>query len=148
MKLRTGLLLLGVCAGALLLSGCAMGFNRDWRAAEKGPGDGIQGRWKGEWLSEHNGHHGELKAVVTKTSPTTYRAHYYAKYLKILHYTYVATLTGQDADTNGIVHLEGEAKLPKLAGGVYTYKATSTPQKFESTYNSKYDHGHYEMARP
>jgi hypothetical protein len=96
---------------------------------------------------EKNNHHGSLRAVITQTSTNTYRAHYRAKYMKILHFTYVATLnsTGQ---SNNIVTLEGSSNLGKLAGGIYTYKATATPTEFKSTYKSKYDHGHYEMTRP
>ena len=126
-----------------LMSGCSS-FHKDWKAA--GPARGIEGRWAGEWRSEKNGHHGALKAVVTQTSTNIYRAHYRATYKTILHFSYVATLNG--VETNGVVRLQGQADLGKLAGGVYTYKGTATPVEFKSSYDSKYDHGNYEMRRP
>jgi hypothetical protein len=130
-----------------LFTGCSS-FNKEWKAAGKSatPPRGIEGRWAGEWRSEKNSHHGALKAVITQTSPTTYRAHYRATYKKILHFSYVATLNG--SRSNNVVTLEGQSDLGKLAGGIYTYKATATPTEFRSTYKSKYDHGHYELRRP
>jgi hypothetical protein len=130
---------------ALFLTGCSS-FQKEWKTALKQPQSGINGAWQGEWRSEKNGHHGSLKCVVTQSSPTTFRAHFRAKYMKILQFTYAATLTGQE--TNGAVRLEGSANLGKLAGGIYTYEGTVTPTEFRSTYKSKYDHGHYEMTRP
>src|ERR1051326_2514748 len=48
--LSIGLLVLG-----LLLGGCST-FNRDWKAAAAAttPGDDVQGRWLGRWLSDVN----------------------------------------------------------------------------------------------
>jgi hypothetical protein len=129
------------------MTGCSS-FNKEWRAAAKttpAP-NSIEGRWAGEWRSEQNGHHGKLRAVITQTSPTTYRAHYKATYKTILHFSYVATLHG--AETNGVTKLSGEADLGKLAGGIYKYEAAATPTEFRSTYTSKYDHGDYELTRP
>lgn len=129
------------------LTGCSS-FNKEWKAAIKSApaASGIEGAWAGEWRSAKNNHHGSLHAVVTQSSPNTYRAHYRAKYLKILRFTYVATLHG--TQTNNVVTLEGNSNLGKLAGGVYTYKATATPSEFKSTYKSKHDHGYYRMSRP
>lgn len=110
------------------------------------PTDSINGPWAGNWKSDVNGHHGSLKCVVTKTSETTYRAHYRAHFLKIFRYTYAATLSGHE--TNGVVTLQGEADLGKLAGGVYKYEGNATPSEFRSSYSSKHDHGNYQMTRP
>ena len=128
----------------LTLTGCST-FNKEWKAAANTPARGIEGPWSGEWRSEKNNHHGSLRAVISKTSPTAYRAHYRAKFMKIFRFTYVATLHG--TETNNVVTLEGESNLGKLAGGIYTYKGTATPTEFRSTYKSKYDYGHYEMTR-
>jgi hypothetical protein len=128
-----------------LLTGCSS-FHKEWKqAATDTAPKGIEGRWEGEWRSDKNGHHGALRCVVTQTSPTTYRAHYHAKYFKILRFAYVATLNG--TETNGVVALQGEANLGKLAGGVYKYNGTATPTEFRSSYESKYDHGNYQMGR-
>ena len=128
------------------LTGCSS-FHKEWKAATKAPipTDSINGPWIGEWKSA-NGHHGSLKCVVTKASDTTYRAHYRARFLKIFRYTYAATLNGRE--TNGVVTLQGEADLGKLAGGVYKYEGTATPGEFKSSYSSKHDHGNYQLARP
>jgi hypothetical protein len=136
-----------VIVGGLILSGCST-FNKEWQAAVKGPAPkaSIEGTWQGEWRSEKNGHHGLLRCVVTKSSETAYRAHFRAKYFKVLRYTYAATLNG--VETNGVVRLKGESNLGKLAGGVYGYDGTATPTEFRSSYSSKYDHGFYEMKRP
>jgi len=131
---------------ALLFTGCST-FNKEWSAATKQAAHtGVNGPWEGEWRSEKNGHHGSLRCVLTQTSPTEFRAHYRAKYMKILRFTYVATLTGRE--TNGAVALQGSSNLGKLAGGVYSYDAVVTPESFKSSYNSKYDHGNYTMSRP
>lgn len=128
------------------MTGCSS-FHKEWTAASKVTSHtGIDGAWQGEWLSEHNGHHGSLKCVVTQTSPTTFRAHFRAKYMKVLRFTYVATLTGEE--TNGVVKLSGSADLGKMAGGVYTYEGSASPTEFRSNYKCKWDHGHYEMGRP
>src|SRR5215203_5883361 len=87
-------------------TGCSS-FNKEWQAAIKTPTpNNIEGAWVGEWRSEKNNHHGALRAVITQTSTNTYRAHYRAKYMKILRFTYVATLHG--TETNKVVTLEGE----------------------------------------
>jgi hypothetical protein len=133
----------------LTLTGCST-FHKEWKAASNPPSS-IEGRWSGQWRSEKNNHHGSLRAIITQTSPDTYRAHYRAKYMKILRFTYIATLHATEPNTNKtqqLITLQGQANLGKLAGGIYTYKATASPTQFRSTYKSKYDHGHYEMIRP
>lgn len=137
-----------ICAAAVALSltGCSS-FHKEWKAASKAPiPSGVNGLWEGEWRSEKNGHHGSLRCILEQTSPATFRAHFRAKYMKVLRYTYVATLTGQE--TNGVIHLKGSADLGKLAGGVYTYESTVTPAEFDSTYACKWDNGGYRMTRP
>lgn len=130
-----------------LLCGCST-FKKEWKAAGKNPAPagGIEGRWEGEWRSDKNGHHGLLRCVVSQSSSNSYRAHFYAKFFKILHYTYVANLNG--SETNGVVTLAGEANLGKLAGGVYTYKGLATDTNFQATYECKWDHGKFQMGRP
>lgn len=134
------------CFALALLTGCSS-FHKEWKAATRAPiPAGVNGPWQGEWRSDKNGHHGSLRCVLTQTSPTTFQAHFHAKYMKVLRYTYLATLTGRE--TNGVVQLEGSADLGKFAGGVYTYKSTVTPAQFDSSYECKWDHGKYQMRRP
>ena len=133
------------CA-ALLLTGCSS-FNKEWKAATQATSHaGVDGPWQGEWRSDKNNHHGELRCVLTQTSPTSFRAHYRAKFFKIFRYTYAATLNGRE--TNGVVALQGSADLGKLAGGVYTYEGMVTTNSFTSSYKSRHDHGKYVMSRP
>lgn len=137
-----------ICGAALALSltGCSS-FHKEWKAASAAPiPPGVNGPWEGEWRSEKNGHHGSLKCILTQTSPTTFRAHFRARYMKVLRYTYAATLTGEE--TNGVVHLKGTTDLGKLAGGIYTYDSKITPAEFESTYSCNWDRGRYRMTRP
>jgi hypothetical protein len=139
---------IGLGVLALIVSTGCSSFHKEWKAATKAPvpANSIDGPWTGEWRSERNGHHGKLRCVMTKTSDTTYRAHFRANFFKICRFTYAATLTGRE--TNGVVALQGEANLGKLAGGVYKYEGRVTPTEFQSTYASKHDHGNYQMSRP
>ena len=147
MKAKKAVFVLLATVGLVGLTGCSS-FHKEWKAAMKGPAptNSINGPWIGDWKSDANGHHGSLKCVVTKTSDTTYRAHYRAHFWKILWYSYAATLNGNEK--NGVVVLQGEADLGNLAGGVYKYEGTATPIEFRSSYSSKYDHGNYQMTRP
>lgn len=136
-----------VCLGvAAAFTGCSS-FHKEWKAATRQPipQNSIEGPWAGEWRSDANGHHGSLRCVVTKKSDSTYRAHYRAHFMKVFRYTYAATLHG--TEENGMVRLQGEADLGKLAGGVYKYEGTATPTDLHSTYASKHDHGNYQMQR-
>jgi hypothetical protein len=144
--MKRGALVLAVAA-MFAASGCSS-FHKEWKAAMNSatPPSAIEGPWAGQWHSDANGHHGSLRCVLTKTSDATYRAHFRAHYKKILRFTYVATLNGHE--TNGAVKLEGEANLPKWAGGAYKYEGTASATDFHSSYTSKYDHGDYQLTRP
>src|SRR5207253_4755165 len=120
---------LWICVAVMgALCGCSS-FNREWKTAVKAPvpANSIEGAWKGEWRSDKNGHHGELRCVIRRDQdviidpPTAarYRAHFRARYWKVLRFTYSATLEGMK--TNSVVELQGETDLGKLAGGVYRY---------------------------
>jgi hypothetical protein len=132
---------------ALFTGGCSS-FRNEWNAAAKQPpalGE-ITGRWQGTWQSDENGHHGKLKCVVSKVDDSHYHVSYYATYKSILHFSYVASLQAEKKDSELI--FKGDADLGALAGGVYTYEGRANPTNFFSTYNCKYDHGTYQLARP
>ncbi len=119
-------------------------FDREWREYRPPAGDkGIQGRWLGEWISEENGHRGELKCVLTKIATDKYNAHFYAVFAKMLRVCYSVQLHGGQAGEK--VELEGEADLGRLAGGVYHYKGHATPSEFQCAYRCAYDHGAFQM---
>jgi hypothetical protein len=134
----------------LCFSSCSIGFNRDWtRAAATNataPAS-LEGAWKGTWISEVNGHHGQLRAVVTaipgKTPPSDYDFRYHATYKTILSGSYT---TRHHVDAKGA--LSGSQDLGSLVGGVFTYEGKVTPTEFRATYKSSSDHGLFEMKRP
>jgi hypothetical protein len=134
----------------LLCGGCS--FSRAWNQAGRTPppADSIEGRWEGRWLSEHNGHTGRLRCVLTRsgdrTSTNTYTAHFRATYWKIFWYSYKAEFPFEPRE--GVWHFQGDENLGWLAGGIYHYEGRVSPTNFHSTYRSKYDHGTFEMCRP
>lgn len=140
-----------LCLGSLLLtaSGCS-GFHRAWKVeqsqAQATTSEALTGAWEGTWLSDANGHHGRLRALITQNPDGTYHAWYHAKYKRILSFAYSVDMEVH-AITGGHT-FKGEANLGRLAGGVYTYEGTATNGIYNATYDSKYDHGVFKMERP
>ena len=128
-------------------TGCST-FNRDWKAAAVSPdsANGIEGRWLGTWLSEVNGHTGQLRCLISKQTAGRYQARFHAKYRKILSFGYTVELSA--TETGGTNIFQGYADLGWYAGGEYHYEGRATPARFSSTYSSKADHGTFEMTRP
>jgi hypothetical protein len=133
--------------GLLLFGGCTT-FNHAWTKAAKEPfsPNSLLGCWEGTWLSDVNGHNGNLRCVVTLRDDGTYSARFHATYQKVLGFGYKVPLKA--ADTNGVFHFSGEADLGWWAGGVYNYEGYAQDTKFFSTYRCKYDHGTFQMMRP
>ena len=131
---------------AIMLAGCSS-FHRDWKRAGLEPQgtNQVAGRWEGFWMSDHNGHNGKLRCLITQTGEHTYNARYHAKYRKILGFGYTVPLKVQRS--NEVYHFAGEADLGKLAGGVYRYNGTMAGTNFHSTYRSRYDYGYFRMNR-
>jgi hypothetical protein len=133
----------------LLTAGCSS-FNRDWKAAASmpvQPGD-LQGRWQGRWISEVNGHNGDLRCIATKTGNEngTYRARFRATYAGTIKFGYTVPLQAEQKD--GAYVFTGDADLGWLKGGVYHYEGHADGMNFFSTYRCKYDHGTFQMGRP
>jgi hypothetical protein len=130
-----------------LVAGCSS-FNRRWRDALEMPipQSDISGPWEGRWISEVNGHNDRLRCVITPGVSNELDAHFHANYRRIFHFGYTVPLAVRNTGTN--FTFSGEADLGKLAGGAYSYEGYATPTNFFSTYNSKYDHGRFEMSRP
>ena len=129
------------------MTGCST-FNQAWK--KNGPAlsstNDMSGRWVGVWKSAPSGHTDKLKCIMTKEDETHYKAWFHAKYRKIFTFEYTVNLT---ANKNGDeFKFEGEANLGKLAGGVYHYLGTATPEDLKATYSCKYDHGVFELQRP
>ena len=142
----SSILIGGALLLALLSSGCS--FNRAWNAAATTPvpANDIQGRWQGTWVSEANAHTGRLRCVITQQEDGKFQAHYHATYRKILGYSYAVTLDA--TQTNGVFKFSGDADLGWYAGGIYHYEGKANPTNFYSTYQSKYDHGIFQLSRP
>lgn len=119
-------------------------FDRQWREYRPAAGaKDVQGRWQGEWISEANGHRGELKCILTLTAPGQYNAVFHAVFAKALRVCYTAPLHARRAGEK--VELEGETDIGRLAGGIYHYKGEATPEEFKCTYRNAYDHGIFTM---
>ncbi len=138
--------MLAIALLALITCGCSS-FNREWRQAEKTPValGSLAGRWEGHWLSDVNGHNGNLRCLITRSNEHEYAARFRATYWRVLRFSYTVPLQVEPHD--GGWRLRGEADLGRTAGGVYRYAGTATPTNFHSTYDSKYDHGIFEMKR-
>jgi hypothetical protein len=135
------LVLLSVCAGCC-------GFTREWNRVASQPRwtNEMAGRWTGEWRSEQNGHHGKLRCIITPHASEAYMARFHARFWKVFTATYLVPLNA--TNVNGEYRFSGSANLGGLGGGTYTYDGVATATHFHSTYQSRHDHGIFEMTRP
>lgn len=136
-------LMLAMCG---LLTGCC--FERQWQAAKSYayPEQELAGCWEGTWQSDYNGHHGGLRAIITKQGDGYYDAHFHATYAVVIPYEFQLPLLVTD-DGRAYV-LEGEADLGWLAGGLYTYNGTATATDFAASYCAENnDHGTFTMTK-
>jgi len=129
------------------LTGCSS-FNRDYKKAllAGAPRNSIEGPWVGTWLSGKNGHHGELRGIITQRDDQMYHTRFKATFWKIFTYTSEADFEMQPH--NDGYEFFGTKKLGWLAGGEYTYEGRVNPERFYSTYQNKWDQGTFEMERP
>jgi len=150
-------------AAILMLSSCSAGFNREWRRAlADGGGTGrheFTGAWQGTWRSEVNGHHGDLRCIVSLVgrdgsaegsdphrAGQTARFHYHATFMKSLSATY--DVTHQVFRTKDGFTFSGDQELSGMGGGLYHYEGRGTPEHFSATFRSAADHGVFELKRP
>lgn len=145
-RLLLALALLGLAP----LSGCAVitGFNRDWHdTIDQGACDDLSGCWEGEWVSCGTGHHGSLKAVITRQCgcSNVYTARFHATFLKVIPFEYTIPLTAVVED--GVTHFRGSARLSKLAGGTYRTTGTADGCRFHARYCADKDHGTFTLTR-
>ncbi len=131
----------------LLTCGCSS-FNRDWRSAARPPAEmnSMEGRWEGKWKSDVNGHSGRLLCVVSRKENGSHTARFRATYMRVLRFSYAVSLRSEHLGGNW--HFSGDENLGKLAGGEYHYEGSVTATDFNASYQSKYDHGLFEMKRP
>ena len=133
---------------AIIFTGCST-FEQDWRhsvlQAPAKAGSPV-GPWKGTWLSQKNGHTGELRCIVTQLTPDTYEYRFKATYWKLFRYSYNVNLLTTCKE--GTCTFKGTEDLGFLAGGLYSYEGVINDTNFNSTYSCKFDHGTFQMSRP
>src|SRR5438034_8120352 len=97
-------------------------FDQLWLQSQAGgnSAESLFARWQGEWISEANGHHGELRSLLDHKNPTQLEARFCATYARWLRVSYAVFL--EVKEHNGSLRLKGEADLGMLAGGVYEYE--------------------------
>jgi hypothetical protein len=122
-------------------------FHREWKRYQTSTAqsDGIAGRWTGEWISEHSGHRGELKCVLTPVSAHAYRASFYATFSRYFAVGYVTDLKAEQTDAR--TSLKGEEDLGAMAGGTYRCEGEVVGAEFNCRYSCKYDHGVFRLGR-
>ena len=129
-----------------LLSGCST-FERDWEAMTQtaAPTSGMEGRWKGVWVSEANSHNGGLRCIITREEDDSLLACYHATYGGFFTFEYDMLMEVRaDGET---YRFSAEADLGWLAGRRYVYDGTVVGDEFHSTYKSSGDHGRFQMQR-
>lgn len=131
----------------LALTGCSS-FNRDYKQAllKGAPKDGVEGPWVGAWLSDKNGHNGELRGLITKLEGDIYHTRFKARYWKF--FTYTSEVEFEMQPHHDGFEFFGVKRLGWLAGGEYTYEGRVSPKEFFSTYQNKWDRGTFQMDRP
>jgi hypothetical protein len=142
---------------SLIGGGCG-GFDRAWRAAaiEDTSQSALTGRWQGTWQSDQTGHRDELRCLIRAGTNGAYQARFHARYRKWVRLSFGYTLAlqadpvepGAAATEDNTIHFRGGADLGWLAGGVYRCVGSASATNFQATYESKYDRGTFEMARP
>ena len=122
-------------------------FERAWQSykAPLNATQTVQGRWLGEWVSEVNAHHGELKCLLSKIGADQLEATFLAVFWRFLRVGYGVPLNA--TPTGEGFRLKGESDLGALAGGIYTYEGEVTLTAFNCSYRCKYDHGLFRMKR-
>jgi len=130
----------------ILTTGCSS-FERDWKSAQQYayPCNDISGIWEGTWHSDHNGHEGKLRAIITKQGDNYYYAQFKASYAVVIPFGFELPLTV--SDDGGVYALDGSADLGWLAGGAYSYNGQATPAEFYANYCAENDHGTFQMTR-
>lgn len=122
-------------------------YNRAWSnyEAPSTQASVFEGRWRGTWLSEDNGHKGGLRCIVTPEE-SGYRAWFRATY-GIFSFQYKALYTLIEQSANH-VRFEGEEDLGALFGGLYQYEGEIRGDEFHARYQAANgDHGVFEMVR-
>lgn len=125
---------------AALTTNCAQ-FHEAWDKARSA--NGVEGRWRGEWRSEVNGHHGPIDCVLAASGEYLIAASFHAEYSKVLRVCYTVQLQAERVGDG--FRLRGEADLGRLAGGVYSYEGELSTMQLLCRYRCRYDHGMFDL---
>ena len=138
-----------------MLPSCSSDFRKVWKrdiGPAPPPANGVAGKWEGTWLSAANGHHGNLRCVVSGPheegkffAKGDHTFFYHATWMKILSGSYKAVHNVQKK-SDGYV-FKGDHQMPDWAGGRYHYAGTIKGDNFSATYKSSLDHGTFTMKR-
>jgi hypothetical protein len=105
----------------------------------------LSGDWPcGRWHSDSNDHQGPLRATFTRINDTRYRVVFRGRFALIVPFRYAVTLdvVGHSGDA---VLLSGSSRLPLF--GTFHYSAEATRCEFRATFQSRNDHGTFELRR-
>ena len=105
----------------------------------------IEGRWKGEWVSDVNGHRGRLKARITQVEGNRYRICYSGTFWGLLPFVFVTEM--DVVQDGGVARFQGAENLGPLAGGTFSYSGHATYDEFVARFRSNDDHGTFRMYR-
>lgn len=105
----------------------------------------LSGRWKGEWRSNSNGHHGPMNATFERVDCKHYEVRFRGRFAKVIPFRYKATLEVTGRTSCG-VQLSGSHRLGPIMG-TFEYQAHATNRNFTAHYKSRNDHGTFKLAR-
>lgn len=104
----------------------------------------LNGRWSGYWVSDVNGHHGPLRAVVRPQDPDTYRVIFSGRFAKVIPFRYTATMQviGRGED---VLILATERRVGFR--GTFRTTAVVSHTHFDATFTSPRDYGRFVLMR-
>lgn len=108
-------------------------------------GADLTGKWRGNWKSRHNGHHGPLQARFRPVTCDKYEVVFRGRFAKVIPFRYKTTLQVTGRSSQG-VHLAGSHRLGPLMG-TFHYQAHATSCHFVANYQARRDHGQFLLSR-
>lgn len=105
----------------------------------------LTGRWKGNWSSETNGHHGPLQGRFEKVNCHQYEVVFSGRFAKVIPFRYTATLDVVSKTSHG-VKLAGSHRLGPIMG-TFHYQGYASSHCFVANYSSRHDEGQFRLQR-
>ena len=123
--------------GLSLASCVSPKFERAWK-------DSPQQRWTGQWYSEKHHAGGRLRAVLSSPTAGKMDAFFEARWQGFTT-AYPVTLDAQKQGAG--FQIAGQKELKSfVGGGLYTYKGSLLPSKFEAQYGARNDAGTFQLT--